>query len=93
MDASEARGEIMSLRTTILGQTTEMRELHAADRRRQIVTSKMMWANHRRFTEIRGLRTADCTQQQQLIQTLTGMHSLQRQVTYLQGQVTTLHGQ
>nr|GFB32521.1 hypothetical protein [Tanacetum cinerariifolium] len=29
------RGEVMSLRTTVLGQMTEIRELHAADRRRQ----------------------------------------------------------
>nr|GFA42307.1 reverse transcriptase domain-containing protein [Tanacetum cinerariifolium] len=40
MDASDlARGEVMSLRTTVLGQTIEIRELHAADRRRQ--TKKM----------------------------------------------------
>nr|GEX44318.1 putative reverse transcriptase domain-containing protein [Tanacetum cinerariifolium] len=37
MDASDlARGKVMSLRTTVLGQTTEIRELHAADGRRQI---------------------------------------------------------
>nr|GFB81733.1 hypothetical protein [Tanacetum cinerariifolium] len=87
MDASElARGEVMSLHTTVLGQTTEIRELHAADRRRQIVTLKMRRVDHRRFTEIRWLRTADRTRQQQLIQTLTVMQSLQRQVTPLQGQ-------
>nr|GFC27809.1 hypothetical protein [Tanacetum cinerariifolium] len=87
MDTSNlARGEVMSLRTTILGQTTEIRELHAADRRRQIVTLEVLRADHRRFVEIRGLRTADRTRQQQLIQTLTVMQSLQRQVTPLQGQ-------
>nr|GFC45785.1 hypothetical protein [Tanacetum cinerariifolium] len=54
-DASDlARGEIMSLCTTVLGQMTEIRELHVADRRRQIVISKMLRANHRRSTEIRG---------------------------------------
>nr|GEU82445.1 hypothetical protein [Tanacetum cinerariifolium] len=80
MDASDlACGEVMSLRTTILGQRIEIRELHAADRRRQIVTSEMLRADHKRFTEIRGLRTADRTQQQQLIQTLIVMQSLQRQ--------------
>nr|GFC43185.1 hypothetical protein [Tanacetum cinerariifolium] len=43
MDASDlTRGEVMSLRTTVLGQTTEIRKLHAADRRRQIVTSEML---------------------------------------------------
>nr|GEZ04814.1 hypothetical protein [Tanacetum cinerariifolium] len=62
MDASDlARGEVMSLRTTVPGQTTEIRELHAADRMRQIVTLEMLKAEHRRFTEIRGLRTADRT--------------------------------
>nr|GFC91049.1 hypothetical protein [Tanacetum cinerariifolium] len=38
------RGEFMSLRTTVLGQMTEIRELHAADRRRQIVISEMLRA-------------------------------------------------
>nr|GEZ05315.1 reverse transcriptase domain-containing protein [Tanacetum cinerariifolium] len=52
------RGEVMSLRTTVLGQMIEIRELHAADRRRQIVISEMLRADHRRSTEIRGLRTA-----------------------------------
>nr|GFB02046.1 hypothetical protein [Tanacetum cinerariifolium] len=51
------RGEVMSLRTTILGQMTEIRELHAADRRRQIVISEMLRADHMRSTEIIGLRT------------------------------------
>nr|GFB88223.1 hypothetical protein [Tanacetum cinerariifolium] len=36
-DASDlVHGEVMSLRTTVLGQMTKIRELHAADRRRQI---------------------------------------------------------
>ncbi|GKC74917.1 hypothetical protein Tco_1120800 [Tanacetum coccineum] len=36
MDASDlARGEVMSLCTTVLGQMSEIRELHAADHRRQ----------------------------------------------------------
>nr|GEY39097.1 hypothetical protein [Tanacetum cinerariifolium] len=49
VDVSDlARGEVMSLRTTVLGQTTEIRELHTADRRRQIVISKMLRADHRR---------------------------------------------
>ncbi|GKG14218.1 hypothetical protein Tco_0353818 [Tanacetum coccineum] len=43
MDASDiARGEVMSLCTTVLGQMSESRELHAVDRRRQDVTSKML---------------------------------------------------
>nr|GFA78181.1 hypothetical protein [Tanacetum cinerariifolium] len=88
MDASDlARGEVMSLRTTVLGQMIEIRELHVADRRRQIVTSEILRADHKRFADIRGLRTVDHTRQQQLIQTWTMMQSLQRQVTLLQGHV------
>nr|GFB52212.1 hypothetical protein [Tanacetum cinerariifolium] len=52
------RAEVMSLRTTVLGQMTEIRELHAADRRRQIMISEMLRADHRRSTEIIELRTA-----------------------------------
>ncbi|GKG32612.1 hypothetical protein Tco_0430122, partial [Tanacetum coccineum] len=43
--------------------------------------------------EMRELRTADRTRQQQLIQTLTVMQSIQGQMTILQGQVTALQGQ
>ncbi|GJS98632.1 putative reverse transcriptase domain-containing protein [Tanacetum coccineum] len=89
MDASDlARGEVMSLRTTVLGQMLIFRELHAADRRRQAVISEMLKADQRRSAEMRELRTTDHTRQQQLIQTLTVMQSLQGQVTTLQGQVT-----
>ncbi|GKE38535.1 hypothetical protein Tco_1461940, partial [Tanacetum coccineum] len=87
MDASDlTRGEVMSLRTTMLGQMSEIRELHAADRRRHAVTSEMLKADHRRSAEMRELRTTDHTRQQQLIQILTVMQSLY-------GHVTTLHGQ
>ncbi|GJX64547.1 hypothetical protein Tco_0298890 [Tanacetum coccineum] len=93
MDASDlAHREVMSLRTTVLGQMSEIRELHAADRRRQAVTSKMLKADHKRSAEMRELRTADRTRHQQLIQTLTVMQSLQGQVSTLQGQVTALQG-
>nr|GFA97848.1 hypothetical protein [Tanacetum cinerariifolium] len=47
--------------------TIEIRELHAADHRRQIVTSEKLRADHKRFAKIKGLRTADRTRQQQLI--------------------------
>ncbi|GKG58421.1 hypothetical protein Tco_0592200, partial [Tanacetum coccineum] len=53
----------------------------------------MLKADHRRSKETRELRTADRTQQQQLIQILTAMQSLQGHVTTLQGQVTALQGQ
>ncbi|GJV50532.1 putative reverse transcriptase domain-containing protein [Tanacetum coccineum] len=87
MDARDlARGEVMSLCTTVLGQMSEIRELHAANRKRQVVISEMLKADQRRSTEMRELRTADHTRQQQLIQTLTVMQSLQGQVTTLQGQ-------
>ncbi|GKD77670.1 hypothetical protein Tco_1340291, partial [Tanacetum coccineum] len=49
----------MALRTTVLGQMSEIRELYAADRRRQAVTSEMLKVDHRRSTEMRELRTAD----------------------------------
>ncbi|GJY45826.1 putative reverse transcriptase domain-containing protein [Tanacetum coccineum] len=83
----------MSLRTTVLGQMSEIRELHAADRRRQAVISEMLKADHRRSAVMRELRTIDHTRQQQLIQTLTMMQSLHGQVTTLQGQVAALQGQ
>nr|GFD04232.1 hypothetical protein [Tanacetum cinerariifolium] len=52
-DASDlVRGEVMSLRTTILGQMTEIRELHAVDRRRQTVILELPRTDHRRSTEI-----------------------------------------
>ncbi|GJV75626.1 reverse transcriptase domain-containing protein [Tanacetum coccineum] len=83
----------MSLRTTVLGQMSEIRELHAADRMRQAMTSEMLKAYHMRYAEMRELRIADRTRQQQLIHTLSVMQSLQGQVTTLQGQVTALQGQ
>nr|GEZ73399.1 hypothetical protein [Tanacetum cinerariifolium] len=76
-------GEVMSLRTTVLGQMSEIRELQAADRRRQTVISDLLRTHHRRSTEITELRTA-----------LQGqVTALQGQVTALQAQVTTLQGQ
>nr|GFB85186.1 hypothetical protein [Tanacetum cinerariifolium] len=52
-DASDlVCGEVMSLRTTILGQMTEFRELHAVDHRRQIVISELLREDHRRYTKI-----------------------------------------
>ncbi|GKE40066.1 hypothetical protein Tco_1463471 [Tanacetum coccineum] len=62
----------MSLRTTVLDQMSEIRELHSANRMRQAMTSEMLKADHRRSAEMRELRTTDHTRQQQLIQTLTG---------------------
>nr|GEY93032.1 hypothetical protein [Tanacetum cinerariifolium] len=58
-DASDlVHGEVMSLRTTMLGQMLEIRELQAADRRRQTVISELLRIDHRRSTEISELRTA-----------------------------------
>nr|GEY55435.1 hypothetical protein [Tanacetum cinerariifolium] len=77
------RGEVMSLHTTVLGQMSEIRELQAADRRRQTVISELLRIDHRRSTEITELRTA-----------LQGqVTALQGQVTALQAQVTALKGQ
>nr|GFA12639.1 reverse transcriptase domain-containing protein [Tanacetum cinerariifolium] len=76
-DASDlVCGEVMSLRTTVLGQMTEIRELHAADRRRQTMISELLRADHRRSIEIIELRTA--LQRQ--------VTALQGQVTALQAQ-------
>nr|GFB16651.1 reverse transcriptase domain-containing protein [Tanacetum cinerariifolium] len=58
-DASDlVHGEVISLRTTVLGQMSEIRELQAADRRRQTVISELLRIDHRRSTEISELRTA-----------------------------------
>ncbi|GKB66230.1 hypothetical protein Tco_0927642 [Tanacetum coccineum] len=49
MDASDlARSEVMSLRTTILGQHAVIIELQAADRRRQAVIIELLAADRRR---------------------------------------------
>nr|GFC88397.1 hypothetical protein [Tanacetum cinerariifolium] len=57
-DASDLiHGEVMSLRTTVLGQMSKIRELQAADRRRQTVISELLRIDHRRSTEISELRT------------------------------------
>nr|GFD44708.1 hypothetical protein [Tanacetum cinerariifolium] len=43
IDASDlVYGEVISLRTTVLGQTSEIIELQAADRRRQTVISELL---------------------------------------------------
>nr|GFB10018.1 reverse transcriptase domain-containing protein [Tanacetum cinerariifolium] len=44
-------GKVMPLRTTVLGQMSEIRELQAADRRRQTVISELLRIDHRRSTE------------------------------------------
>nr|GFB19731.1 hypothetical protein [Tanacetum cinerariifolium] len=76
-------GEVMSLRTTVLSQMLEIRELQAVDCRRQTMISELLRIDHRRSTEISELRTA-----------LQGqVTALQGQVIALQAQVTTLRGQ
>nr|GFA06617.1 hypothetical protein [Tanacetum cinerariifolium] len=58
-DASDLiRGEVMSLRTTVLGQMSEIRELQAADRRRHTMILELLRSDHRRSTEIIELSTA-----------------------------------
>nr|GFA60967.1 hypothetical protein [Tanacetum cinerariifolium] len=58
-DASDlVHGEVMSLLTTVLGQMSKIKELQAADRRRQTVISELLRIDHRRSTEISELRTA-----------------------------------
>ncbi|GKA07483.1 putative reverse transcriptase domain-containing protein [Tanacetum coccineum] len=74
-------------------QMLKIRKLHAADRRRQAMTSEMLKADHKRSAEMRELWTANRTRQQQLTQTLIVMQSLQGQMTTLQGHVIALQGQ
>nr|GFC88631.1 hypothetical protein [Tanacetum cinerariifolium] len=83
-DASDlVHGKVISLRTTVLGQMSKIKELHAVDRRRQTVISELLRIDRRRSTEISELRTA-----------LQGqVTALQGQVTALHAQVTTLQGQ
>nr|GFD01165.1 hypothetical protein [Tanacetum cinerariifolium] len=80
-DASDlVHGEVISLRTTVLGQISEIRELQAADRRRQTVISELLRLEHMRYTETSKSRTV-----------LQGqITALQGQVTTLQAQVATL---
>nr|GFA05597.1 hypothetical protein [Tanacetum cinerariifolium] len=82
-DASDlVRGEVMSLRTTVIGQMTKIRELYTADRKRQTVILELLRTDHRRSIEITELRKA-----------LQGqVTALQGQMTALQAQVTTLQG-
>nr|GEZ83250.1 hypothetical protein [Tanacetum cinerariifolium] len=58
-DASDlVHGEVISLRTTVLGQISEIRELQATDRRRQTMISELLRIDHKRSTETSELRTA-----------------------------------
>nr|GFC40488.1 hypothetical protein [Tanacetum cinerariifolium] len=58
-DASDlVHGEVISLRTTVLGQISEIKELHAIDRRRQTMISELLRLDHRRSTETSESRTA-----------------------------------
>ncbi|GJR08501.1 hypothetical protein Tco_0791153 [Tanacetum coccineum] len=51
MDASDlARSEVMSLRTTVLGQQAMITELQAADHRRQAAITKLLAVDHKRQT-------------------------------------------
>ncbi|GJS53226.1 hypothetical protein Tco_0626588 [Tanacetum coccineum] len=79
MDASDlARAEVMSLRTTVHAQMSEITELQSADRsrRKKRAISDLLKTDRGRREEMRELRAADRTQQQQIIQTLTVMQTL-----------------
>ncbi|GJT84232.1 hypothetical protein Tco_1058574 [Tanacetum coccineum] len=62
------------------------RSVEAADRRSQTVTSEMLQVDHMRQAEIAALQTFDRTRQEQLVQTLTLMQSLQGHMIALQGE-------
>ncbi|GKA76929.1 hypothetical protein Tco_0783390, partial [Tanacetum coccineum] len=72
-----AHSEIMALRSIVISQQAVISQLQAADRRSQTMTSKMLQADRMRQVEIAALRTFDSTRQEQLVQTLTLMQSLQ----------------
>ncbi|GKA80843.1 hypothetical protein Tco_0787535 [Tanacetum coccineum] len=53
MDASDlARAEVMSLRTTVLAQQSEIRELQSADRRRQTMIIELLAADYKRQRQL-----------------------------------------
>ncbi|GJU69696.1 hypothetical protein Tco_1255955 [Tanacetum coccineum] len=73
MGASDlARAEVMSLRTIVLAQQSQIRELQSADRRRQTVISELLAADYRR--------------QRYLTKALKLVKSLQTQMAELQRQ-------
>ncbi|GKD14775.1 hypothetical protein Tco_1199182, partial [Tanacetum coccineum] len=47
-----ARAKVMSLRTTVLAQQLEIRELQSADRRRQTVITEMLVVDHKRQEQL-----------------------------------------
>ncbi|GJR16770.1 hypothetical protein Tco_0965297 [Tanacetum coccineum] len=64
MDASDlARAEVMSLRTTVLAQQSEIRELQSADRRRQTVITEMLAADHKRQGPTKGPAQPDAPEE------------------------------
>ncbi|GKA33941.1 hypothetical protein Tco_0720370 [Tanacetum coccineum] len=70
MDASDlAHGEVISLRTTVHAQMSEITDLQSANFRRQRAMSDLLEIDRRRREEMRELRAADRTRQQQIIQT------------------------
>ncbi|GJW99116.1 putative reverse transcriptase domain-containing protein [Tanacetum coccineum] len=73
MDASDlVRSEVMSLRTTVLGQQAVITELQAADRRRQATITELLAADRRR--------------QPQFIEALKLLKRLQTQMTEFESQ-------
>ncbi|GJU08928.1 putative reverse transcriptase domain-containing protein [Tanacetum coccineum] len=66
--------------------------VHRADRRVRTVIFRDATGGPQEAVKIAALQTFDRTRQEQLVQTLTLMQSLQGQVTTLQGQVTALAG-
>nr|GFC99544.1 hypothetical protein [Tanacetum cinerariifolium] len=76
---------VISLRTTVLGQISEIRELQAADCRRQIVISELLRLEHWRSTETSESRTAlqgQITALQGQAATLQGQQGLARDSTH-----------
>nr|GEV00236.1 putative reverse transcriptase domain-containing protein [Tanacetum cinerariifolium] len=90
MDASDlSRNEVMSLCTTVMGQMTKIKELHATYCIRWIVTSEMLRADHRRFKKIATKQTTSSTTDQETTNT-TSVTNAQLQVMIDQGITATL---
>ncbi|GJX52509.1 hypothetical protein Tco_0280878 [Tanacetum coccineum] len=75
-----AHAQVMSLRTTVHAHMSEIRELQSADHSRQREIADLLKTDHGRREEMRELRAADRTRHQQIIQTLTIMQTLQREI-------------
>ncbi|GJV89260.1 hypothetical protein Tco_1533198 [Tanacetum coccineum] len=76
--------EVMSLRTTVLGQQAVITELQASDRRRQAAITELQAADRRRQAAITELLAADRRRQAQFFEALKLLKRLQTRWTELE---------